>query len=300
MNIKENSLYGLTSVQELFNVLKTDEQQYKNAVIQGYKIHTIEDKKGKRRKIYEPNDTLINIQRNIKSFLQLTDCPDYNQCGYQGQSALKNARMHIGKHAIVTTDISNYYPSTKEKYIREFFEKELNVSGKVSDILVQLTTYEGFLPAGAPTSTILAFLSHKKLFDKIDAEMKKQGILFTLYADDITLSANHGITRYTVKYIQSLLNKHNLRLKADKTKFFSYKKALVTGYYLHQSGKITVPYWIGNTIKEKLKKTPLLQMDLYQVKSLLGYINYQRQIDKNSFNVLRIRAIKRLKKLMQS
>ena len=38
-------------------------------------------------------------------------------------------------------------------------------------------------------------------------------------------------------------------------------------------------------------------MDLKEARSLLGYIDYQQQVDKSAFRVTRIRAIKQLKKL---
>ena len=44
---------------------------------------------------------------------------------------------------------------------------------KALDLIINMTTYNDYLPTGAPTSTILSFIAHKVLFDEIAEEMKK-------------------------------------------------------------------------------------------------------------------------------
>ena len=57
-------------------------------------------------------------------------------------------------------DISHYFPSTKAEYIKQFFEKTFNVRSDVLDLLVnKLTTLNGYLPTGLPTSTILIIVA---------------------------------------------------------------------------------------------------------------------------------------------
>lgn len=103
-------------------------------------------------------------------------------------------------------------------------KKNLNISEKALDLIINMTTYNNHLPTGAPTSTILSFMAHKVLFDEIAEEMKKRGITYTQYVDDITLSAKHGITYKEVRYIQSILNKHTLRLKIKKQNSIATKR----------------------------------------------------------------------------
>ena len=107
---------------------------------------------------------------------------------------MKNAQAHVGNPHIVTTDVSDFYPNTKEEFVRTFFKDILKVKSDAIEILVKMTTHKGQFPIAAPTSTLIAFFTHKVLFDKIANKMQELGILFTLYADDITLSSKHGIT----------------------------------------------------------------------------------------------------------
>lgn len=48
-----------------------------------------------------------------------------------------------------------------------------------------------------------------------------------------------------------------------------------------------------------LRGKPIKEMDAQEIKKLLGYIEYQRQVDKNAFKIVRIRAIKQQKKLIK-
>lgn len=299
MKRTDNPLYGITEL-GLLHLLKVSKAELYKAIADGYRPCVINDKKGKKREIEIPNELLCKLLKDCLVHLHKLDCPEYNKCGWPKQNALKNAQAHVGNFVRIAADITDYYPNTKPIYVREGLKRVLNISERALDLIMGMVIYNGHIPTGAPTSTILAFIAHQELFDEINDEMKKRDIKFTLYADDITLSAKHGITRAEICYIQSVLNKHGLKLKNKKTKFYDYKKAHITGYYISQNGKLSVPYWIGNTIIKKLKDTPIKKMDLYQIKSLLGYINYQRQLDKRAFNVTRIRAIKQLKKLQEN
>lgn len=164
-------------------------------------------------------------------------------------------------------------------------------------MLVQMCTYRGHIPTGAPTSSILAFLSHKDLFDEIAEYMEKRDITFTLYVDDITLSAKHGIKREEIKFIKSALKKHKLEIKPEKTKFFNFKKAMITGFYLTQGGKISVPDSVGYKVVSLLREKNLGDMSKKELRRLIGLINYCQTADKRSFLATKRNAIHALKRL---
>jgi len=298
METKENPIYRITEL-KLLNLLETSKAELLQAIFKGYKCYFKESKKGKKRLIEEPNNTLMTLLKRMVKPLQQLPCPDYCKCGWPEQNALKNAQTHVGNFARIAMDITDFYPNTIAKYVREGLKKELNISEKTLDLILNMTTYNDHLPTGSPTSTILAYIAHKELFDEIAEEMEKRDIKITLYADDITLSAKHGITRAEIRYIQSVLNRHGLKLKNKKTKFYNYKKALITGYYINQSGKISVPNRIGYSIVQMLREKPIKEMDVREIKKLLGYLEYQRQVDRKAFKIVRIRTIKRQKKLIK-
>ena len=201
---KQVNLYGISTLSELAQALKIPEENLIEETQKGYRSYYIQGKT-KKRLIEEPNIILKDILKDLKKLLvKMFDCPEYNKCWAGGNNYI-NAQAHVGQHAYVTADISSFFTNSKACYVRKFFKNKLKISGEALDMLVQMCTYRGHIPTGAPTSSILAFLTHKDMFDKIAQHMDKKDITFTLYVDDITLSAKHGITGEAIKFIKSVL-----------------------------------------------------------------------------------------------
>ena len=224
MKIQEHPLYGGT-IKTLLELLGVNDKEELITVIKGgYRVFIILKKDGKPRIVEAPNKLLKKNLRKLAKILQLLDCPEYNFCGWKKQNTLMNVKRHLNANAYLTADISKYYPNTKVKYVREFFAI-FNTDEETLDMLVKLTTFRNHLPTGAPTSSILVFLSHQELFDEINAKMQEEEITFSLYADDMTFSSKHGITNQKLRYVRSILAKHHLQAKPEKSKHYSYQKA---------------------------------------------------------------------------
>lgn len=295
-NEKQVNLYGISTLSELAEILDFPIRNLIEETQKGYRSYFVQGKT-KKRLIEEPNMILKSVLKDLKEILfEMFDCPKYNKCWAGGNNYI-NAQVHAGHHAYVTTDISSFFTNSRAHYVRKFFQDKLNISGEALDMLVQMCTYRGHIPTGAPTSSILAFLSHKDLFDEIAEYMAQRDITFTLYVDDITLSAKHGITREEIKFIKSVLKRHKLEIKPEKTKFYSYKKAMITGFYVTQGGKISVPDSIGHKVVSLLKEKNLGYMSKKELRRVIGLINYCQTADKRSFIATKRNAIKALKRL---
>ena len=293
---KQVNLYGISTLSELAQALKIPEENLIEETQKGYRSYFVQGKT-KKRLIEEPNMILKDILKDLKKLLvKMFDCPEYNKCWLGGNNYI-NAQAHVGQHAYVTTDISSFFTNSKACYVRRFFKNKLNISGEALEILVQMCTFRGHIPTGAPTSSILAFLAHKDLFDEIAEYMSKKDIIFTLYVDDITLSAKHGISGEEIKLIKSVLKKHKLEIKLEKTKFYSFKKAMITGFYLNQGGKVSVPDSVGYKVVSLLREKPLEDMNKKELRRLIGLINYCQTADKRSFSATKRNAIQALKRL---
>ena len=293
---KQVNLYGISTLSELAEILDFPIRSLIEAIKKGYRSYYVQGKT-KKRLIEEPNVILKLLLKDLKEILfEKFDRPEYNKCWLGGNNYI-NAQAHAGQHAFVTTDISSFFTNSKACYVRKFFKEKLNISGEALNMLVQMCTYRGHIPAGAPTSSILAFLSHKDLFDEIAECIEKRDITFTLYVDDITLSAKHGIKREEIKFIKSALKKHKLEIKPEKTKFFNFKKAMITGFYLSQGGKISVPDSVGHKIVSLLREKNLGDMSKKELRKIIGLINYGQTADKRSFSATKRNAIHALKRL---
>lgn len=302
MIINKFPKYG-DDILNLLDVCYTNPSDIQITLEKPYFTFFKEKKNGNKRPINVPNDKLKTLQKVTNILLRQVSCPPYNFAGYEGQNAYKNALAHKGNFAFLTTDLIDYYQSSKVEYVEDLlinvFKLNKDKEKEKIEFLLKILTYNGYIPTGAPTSPILAFLAHKKLFDEIYEYTKNLDIVFTLYYDDITLSAKHGITMEVVKHIQKILAKHQLRLNPKKTTFYNYKKALITGYYVYQSGKISVPYHFGHDVIKMLEKKAITDMSKTDLRKLIGKINHIQFVDKKAFYMVKKKAYKQFSKIVK-
>lgn len=257
-----------------------NQPEYAEAIREPCKIRYLFNKdKNKLRKLEISNDTLKEkFQKPITLTLQKQiERPPYCMSGWKGTNNILNASVHAGKRFTVTLDIADYFPNSKAKFVENFWKNQ-GFYGDELDRLVNLTTFESHLPTGAPTSNILAALIHKPLFDVIYKKMQEQGITFTTYVDDITLSSNNHIPNGVIKFIGSVLKTHGLRLNASKIKRFGYKGAFVTGVRTTQSGKLQMPFKQGHKVINMLRAKSIEEMTEEELRKLIGKIGYIQQI----------------------
>lgn len=292
-NIKDFPVVRLALLGVL-EVLKKDTNCLHKLWQNPYKIY----KNKKQRIIEEPCEEIVDYQKIITKVLQKEfERPDYCYSGWKMLNNIKNAEQHLNQLETITMDISHFYPNTKEKFIRKFFKEEIGLSGVDLELILKITSYNDHLPTGASTSSILSTLVHKTLFDTIYEKMKKQEIKFTLYVDDMTLSANKHISDNCIKYIKNVLNTHALFLKSAKIKRFGYKGALITGTKTTQSGELQVRFKAGHEVVEMLRAKKIADMSVEELQSLIAKIGYINQFQKKQFITTKNIAVKQLKKL---
>ena len=253
--------------------------------------------KNKLRTIEEPNEKLKQVQRNISYFLVKTyERPAYYFSIWGNTSNILNAKQHCNNHYTMTLDIASFYQNTKEEYIKKFFREKLNLDGIALDTMIKLTSTDGHLPTGAPSSPILSLLTHKEIFDEIYKKSLEENIIFSLYLDDITLSSNKPIPYDFIQFIKNKLHEHGLWLKTNKIKKFGYKSKNITGIYINQAGQIKVPWRIEFAFIKKIKAKNIEDMNIEELQKCLGLVSYIQQIEKGKFKVSRLKIIKALKK----
>lgn len=72
---------------------------------------------------------------------------------------------------------------------------------------------------------------------------------------------------------------------------------MITGFYLSQGGKISVPDSVGHKIVSLLREKNLGDMNKKELRRVIGLINYCQTADKRSFSATKRNAIHALKRL---
>lgn len=219
-----------------------------------YKVYSIPKKNGGHRIIAQPARELKLIQRSI-SCLVLERFP-VHQCAMayrRGISIADNAKAHAGSNPILKLDFESFFNSISAAAWRRFLaSQEVIKVGRSEAALLTKALFWGngqkapyCLSIGAPSSPLV---SNIIMFD-FDTNMhrfaEKHGILYTRYADDITVSAREfGELRLFEKYLRAYISRNKtpaLKINEAKVAFFSpSERRLVTGLVLTPDGKVSL------------------------------------------------------------
>ena len=164
---------------------------------------------GKIRQTYSVKDPLHKIQRKIiDEIISGVDFPDYLQGSIKDpdnpRDYIQNASLHAGRKVILKEDISSFFPSIQEKLVLRVWKYFFKFPDDVAEILTKLTTYNGAIPEGSPTSSAIANLVFWDREPNLEYELRQKGYVYSRYVDDITVSF---ATRIEKKELQNITTK---------------------------------------------------------------------------------------------
>jgi hypothetical protein len=143
----------------------------------------------KKRPIANPCDELKGIQRKIvATLLGGQDAPDFLHGSVKGRTIKTNMAAHQGAEVVVKMDIKSYFVNVTEDLVYRVWHRELKCSEEVAKLLTKLTTFNGHLPQGAPTSSALANIYLSSVFGPIISQSRELGVTPAAYVDDIQFS----------------------------------------------------------------------------------------------------------------
>ena len=158
------------------------------AIEPDYREFTIPKKSGGVRRIQAPNSELKTIQRRILRRLLAGLKSHTAAVGFeQGKSIVTGARQHTQKAIVLRFDIVDFFPSTKQTRVYNYFRR-IGWNRRVAKLLCRLVTHENSLPQGAPTSPRLSNLINYLMDHCIQKFVASYDGTYTRYADDITVS----------------------------------------------------------------------------------------------------------------
>ncbi len=226
--------------------------------------------KGGVRTISAVLEPLKGIQSRIKNnFLRKVEFPQYLQGSIHdpvtARNALTNARIHEGARFIYTADVKSFFDNVREDKVRRIWKSFFRFAPDISEILVGLTTLDGHLPQGAPTSPGLANLV---FFDEepwLVEQLRLLGFNYSRYVDDITFSAREKADKATiaeaVSLVHAMVKSQGLWL-ARKKQHFSSDLEKSSGK--RRPVKIT-GYEVGREVSMPRERRRSIEVDLYRL-----------------------------------
>ena len=153
---------------------------------------------GSPRDTFDAFEPLKAIQRKIVDRILIkVKYPVYLHGGIrdvaQPRSIYSNARSHAGSKSIILQDIKNFFPSITTAHVEDIFSGFFGFSSEVSSLLAALTTRAGQVPQGASTSSYLANLVFWNVEPALVKQLGSEGLAYSRFADDITVSSKSEI-----------------------------------------------------------------------------------------------------------
>jgi hypothetical protein len=204
-----------------------------------YREFEIPKRSGGSRRILAPDAATKQLQRRILARL-LARLPAHPAVhGYErGRSIATNASAHEQAAVVLKLDIRDFFGATKAARIRRYF-RVVGWDRESARILTRLTTRDGGLPAGAPTSPRLANLVNVMLDARLAGLAAREGATYTRYADDLTFSFatdDGAAARRVIRVARRILRaeRYELHLARKLQVRRRWERQLVTGLVVNE------------------------------------------------------------------
>lgn len=246
-----------------------------------------------KRVILAPCEELKQAQRYFKTAINWTYPLKMN--------TFKAAKIHCEKKYILKMDIKDFYGSVPYPFIEQVIR---NVCKRIknADInyYLMITTLNGKLPTGAPTSAHIANACFSPIDNRIRDYSRMFGVDYSRYMDDLTFSCDDKyLLNIVEKFVQKTLANFGYKLNDKKTKYISdNKQQNVLGVVVNNE-KVRLPKELRRKLRAMLhnysvfKSSGAKEIDLkfrawneHNIAQLKGYLAYTKQVDTKTYNKL--------------
>lgn len=243
--------------------------------------------KGKVRLLKVPDEELKKVQRLIlRRVLSEAQLPDGLHGGIPGRSPKTNAERHLGKDLVVNLDVRDFFPSVSHRQVAEMFRRDFGCGREARWLLTRLTTIDGQLPQGAPTSTMIANLLLAIPVDRpIERSAAQLHVEYTRFVDDVTVSGESADTliNETAKAVSTVglrtWRKRKLKITPRS------KRQEVTGLTVNSSRRPGVSKTKRDKIRAAIYELTITQEEKEverRIRSIRGRLNHLRQFNPGS------------------
>lgn len=155
-----------------------------------YKKRRIAKKRGegKTRGISVPAPLLLKVLQATLSLLEGI-IHDAAHCT-AGRSAVTAARVHAGSRVVVNLDLIDFYDYCTQLKVYAALRDGCGYEKSDAIFLSKLCCFEGRLPQGAPTSTLLANFVAVALDERLAQLAQEAHCRYTRFGDDLTFSSS--------------------------------------------------------------------------------------------------------------
>lgn len=205
------------------------------------------------RHLMPPVRSLKAIQGKISNFLHEIELPGCMHGAVKESNNIINALRHVENKFFLKIDLKDFFSRISNRQVHHVFLGN-GFSWEVARILTKLTTNNGSLPQGAPSSPVLANLTFANAARELEKLIAGHNITFTIFLDDLVFSSKKDFK----ELIPQIL--HIIR----SNRFFPHNKKI---QYRRNFCEVT-GLLVGN---QKIKLIPEMQKEALHNSRIQGY-----------------------------
>lgn len=256
---------GLNTVVDLCKLLGITEQTLQKHIEKPeYRTFHIPKPGGQKRMIQEPGTALKAIQQTLNRYLQAVYygirpatvhgfiiCPTDDP---RPRNIYTNALQHTKSEWFLNIDLKDFFHSISVTHLKNLFRHTFFFSPELTKALVALTTWQGRLPMGAPSSPVLSNLVCIYLDFQMEKLAENTGATYTRYADDMTFSFPSPPPDDMTDQVHRVVLFHSFALNTQKLRLQTrLEQPEITGLVIGK-GKLPIisPAWLKR-LKQEIK-----------------------------------------------
>jgi len=287
---------GINDVGHLCYLLHTNKKEL-DSICEGikskpnkYYYRQEKEIKGKPRQFATPIGRLRIIVDHLNAFLQRLTFPDNMHGGLRGRTTRTYAKPHVRKETILKSDLENFFPNIRPGMVYRAFI-DLKCKPDVARYLTRLTTLDGQVPLGSPTSTVVANIVSRGLAIRLENLAKLHKGVSGTFVDDIAISGPSYIGKLKPTVLRIIQQEgFHPNLKPEKTAIlYANEEQILVGMKVNNGldipvSKITA---IQKQISAFSKYTYLNQTMYYKdIDSIKSKIHYVGTLNPGAANSL--------------
>ena len=231
------------TLSDLINRLGMTPEEWSQLKPPSYRTAMIPKRNGGQRMLEIPDPETMALQRRVLRRVLQKLRSHRAAIGFEsGKSIVHAATPHIKQAVVVRVDIENFFQTTTEQRVGEWF-RAIGWNQVATEFLLMILTHNGHLPQGAPTSPRLSNLVNARLDAGLNRIAQSFGGVYTRYADDITFSFPVDQPRQIRALLQMVgrcLKQAGYQMKNSKTRILrAHARQSVLGLTVNQ--KVALP-----------------------------------------------------------
>jgi hypothetical protein len=189
-------------------------------------------KNGGTRYVYDTRAPLKGLlQRINRVIFKNTYFPQYLTGSLQGKDFVANVDIHKGARGAITEDISKFFDNITASHVKSIWLDFFHFSEEVAELLTKLTTRDGRVYQGTPTSSYLANLVFWSSEPTLVEAIENKGLRYSRYVDDVAISSPQFMSKEdrqcAIAQVYAMFGKQGFHPDRSKHQGFSTNEPIV-------------------------------------------------------------------------